>query len=146
MVLLYNIASGIRRIYWFIFRPKTTGVKCLIEYDNNYLLIKQTYGSRTYNWNLPGGEVEKNEGIESAVKREILEEVGIILPNVVELKKYTSNFEYKVDTVYCFYSKVSTKNFVIDKKEILEVKWFPKNCLPENISRAIKESLAALPN
>jgi ADP-ribose pyrophosphatase YjhB (NUDIX family) len=146
MTLLYKIASGLRRVYWFIFRPKTTGVKCLIECDDNYLLIKQTYGSRVYNWNLPGGGVEKNEGTESAIKREVFEEIGIVLPNVIELKKYTSNFEYKVDTVYCFYSKVTTKNFVIDKKEILDAKWFPKNNLPENISRSIKESLAALPN
>lgn len=146
MTLLYKIASGIRRIYWFIFRPKTTGVKCLIEHDDNYLFIKQTYGSRMYNWNLPGGGVEKNESIESAVKREVFEEVDIALSDVVELKKYTSNFEYKVDTVYCFYSKVTTKNTVIDKKEILDAQWFPKNNLPENISRSIKESLAVLLN
>lgn len=99
-----------------------------------------------YNWNLPGGGMEKNESIESAVKREVLEEVGISLTNVVELKKYTSNFEYKVDTVYCFYAKVITKNIVIDKNEILEAKWFPKNNLPVNIARSIKENLVSLPN
>ena len=146
MRILYGIASGVRRIYWFIVRPKTTGVKCLIECDDNYLLIKQTYGSRMYNWNLPGGGVEKNESFKDAVKREVFEEVGIALPDVIEIKRYTSNLEYKVDTVYCFYSKVITKNIVIDKNEILEAKWFPKNNLPENISRSIKESLTVLLN
>lgn len=144
MRFLIRIASGLRRVYWFVFRPKTTGVKCLIECDTSYLFIKHAYGSRMYNWNLPGGGVKRNESVSDAVKREVFEELGIALPHVTELKKYTSSFEYKVDTIHCFHSIVTTEKIVIDKKEILEARWFPKNNIPENISRSIKESLAVL--
>ena len=61
------------------------------------------------NWNLPGGGIEENESIEDAIKREVFEEVGIMLSDVIVLKKYISNFEYKVDTVHCFYAKVASK-------------------------------------
>lgn len=145
MRFLIQIASGVRRAYWFIFRPKTTGVKCLIEYDNSYLFIKHGYGSRMYNWNLPGGGLKKNESVESAVKREVFEELGIELSNVIELKKYTSSFEYKVDTIHCFHSKAITKSMIINKNEIADAQWFPKNNLPENLARSIKESLEVLP-
>lgn len=88
--------------------------------------------------------MEKNESVEHAVKREVFEELGIALVHVIEIKTYTTNFDYKVDTVHCFYAKVDTKNFVMDKKEILEASWFPKSSLPENIARSIKESVAVL--
>ncbi len=144
MRLLIQIASGLRRIYWYIVRPKTTGVKCLIECDDSYLFIKHAYGSRMHNWNLPGGGVRRNESVSGAVKREVFEELGIALPHVTELKKYTSSFEYKVDTIHCFHSNITSKDFVINSGELLEAKWFPKNDLPENLSRSIKESLAVL--
>lgn len=144
MKSLFKIASGIRRVYYFIVRPKTIGVKCLIECNGEYLFIKQTYGSHMSNWNLPGGGVERGESVESAVAREVFEEVGIVLSEVAKVKKYVSNFEYKVDTVHCFYAKVVSKHFVINTNEISEAVWFPKNNIPENISRSIKESLISL--
>lgn len=90
--------------------------------------------------------MEKSESVEHAVKREVFEELGIELPHVVEINKYESNFEYKVDTVHCFYAKVDTRNFSVDQNEILEVSWFPKNKLPENIARSIRESVVTLSN
>ncbi len=146
MWLLIRIVSGIRRLYWFLFRPETTGVKCLIECEGEYLLIKHSYGSRMKNWNLPGGGLKKNESVVNAVKREALEELDIKLTEVTEIKKYTSSAEYKVDTIHCFYSKVGKKDFKINRSEILEAKWFPKDNLPENISRSIKESLSYIPS
>lgn len=143
MTLLYNFASGLRRVYWYIVRPTTTGVKCLIENNDSYLFVKHSYGSRTHNWNLPGGGLKKNEIPCDAVKREVFEELGIILDEVVLLKSYTTEAEYKIDTVHCYYAK-TTSNYVLNTGELLEAKWFPKNLIPENSSRSIKESLSAL--
>lgn len=146
MKLLFIVASTVRRVYWFIFRPKTEGVKCLIECNDEYLLVVHSYGSRRHDWNLPGGGVKKNENVCDAVKREVFEELGISLSKVTEVKKYVSSAEYKVDTIYCFYSKINSSDFKINKNELSEAKWFPKNNLPGNLSRSIKESLAFLPD
>ena len=145
MRFLYNIALGLWRVYWFSFRPKTVGVKCLVECDEKYLFIKHSYGSRRHNWNLPGGGVKKNESLEMAIKREVQEELGITLHKTVKIKEYISSVEYKTDTVHCYHAKVEKLDFLLSS-EISEAKWFLKKMLPENISRSIKEILSVIEN
>ena len=122
MRLLYTLASGLRRTYWYLVRPKTRGVKCLIECDDSYLLIRHAYGSRMYNWNLPGGGVKKNEEPSDAIRREVKEELSIQLSEVSEIKKYTSSAEYKVDTIHCFYGRVTSKDFIPNESELQEAR------------------------
>ena len=47
-------------IYWFILRPKTFGVKCIIENQGEILMIKNNYGGWK-KWMFPGGGIDKNE-------------------------------------------------------------------------------------
>lgn len=143
--LLFRLASFMRRIYWFTFRPRTIGVKCLIERNGKYLFIKHSYGSRMHNWNLPGGGLKRNESTIEAAKREVFEELGLRLSNLNHLITYVTKAEYKVDTVHCFYSKLDKQELLIDRREVKEAVWFDKQNLPENCARSIRESLAALP-
>lgn len=56
-------------------------VRVLIKNDNNeFLIVDQLNGGA----NFPGGKIEKNESIEDAAKREVLEETGLII-NSLEL-------------------------------------------------------------
>ena len=135
--IVYKIANRLRRIYWFIFRPKTTGVKCLIECRGEYLLIQTTY-SGNY-WTLPGGGVKYQENLVQAIMREVKEEVGISLGKVQLLGQYESSVEYKKDTVNLFYANIHTKELLKRDAEILKTQWFSKNTLPENQSRALRE-------
>ena len=141
MDILYYFLNSLRRLYWFIFRPHTQGVKCLIENDDKYLLVKTSY-SGDY-WTLPGGGCDYKEAPEQAIKREVVEELGIILTDVVLLGSYESTVEYKRDTVYLFYGKSQEKNFKTNA-EIAEASWFPKDMLPQDQSRALKESLRGI--
>ncbi|XP_076243138.1 uncharacterized protein LOC143184642 [Calliopsis andreniformis] len=47
------------------------------EKSNEVLVIKEKYVNRTAFWKLPGGYVEPGEDLETAIKREVLEETGI---------------------------------------------------------------------
>jgi len=49
----------------------------LIFRDNQVLMGKRNYSPEFSVWTLPGGRCEKNETIESALRREVYEEVGI---------------------------------------------------------------------
>src|SRR5580700_2111115 len=105
--LLYKLGYPIFKCYWFIFRPKTQGVKCLILCNDEVVLIRHTYGKSV--WTLPGGGFKKGETKEVAVKREIKEELGLdISPEYLE--EFTHNTEYKIDTVYCFVQKLKKQN------------------------------------
>ncbi|CAD8152374.1 unnamed protein product [Paramecium octaurelia] len=69
------------------------GVSGLIVKDQSLLLIKREKAPYKNRWTLPGGKIEKEESIDNAIKREILEEVGLIVdvyqPLVIQIiKKY----------------------------------------------------------
>jgi 8-oxo-dGTP pyrophosphatase MutT (NUDIX family) len=115
------------RSWWYLTRPKTSGAKVIIAYGDEILLIKTTYG---YGYSLPGGGIKKNETPEVAVKREALEEVGIMLDDVHSLSAFVTYEEYRDDTVYSFYSEVASKDFTLDVFEIDVAEWHSIHHLP----------------
>lgn len=131
----YKIISPLRTAYWFIFRPKTTGAKCLIEHNERFLMIRNGYGSKK--WTFPGGGVNKREAPEKAAQREALEEVGIAPETLVPIGEYFNTRQYKRDTVYCFYGKTHNDHFTIDNDEVLEAAWFAMSDIPEIRSRSV---------
>lgn len=53
------------------------GVGGVVLYQNKVLLIQRALGSNIGAWAIPGGFVERDEGIGSAVVREVQEEAGV---------------------------------------------------------------------
>lgn len=131
MRLLIKIAQCIRRVYWYIFRPTTYGVKGLLIDDDKVLLIKNLYDNLLY---LPGGGVKKNETPEQALCRELKEETGLDVKKFHLVGKYTNQKEYKKDNILLFY--IDEYKFTDNKKgaEIDSVNFYPLNKLPGNIS------------
>jgi 8-oxo-dGTP diphosphatase len=129
--IIYKIVYRFLKIYWFIFRPKTQGVTCLILSGDELLLVRHTYGRSA--WTLSGGGFKKNETKEEAVKREVKEELGLsITPEYIG--EFTHNSEHKIDTVFCFVARMEKKEPEIDRLEIREAKWWNMNNLPKDHS------------
>lgn len=98
--IIYKILS----LYWKILKPKTFGVKVLIKINDQFLFIKNTYTSDA-KYNIPGGGYNpKREDSISAAKREVLEELGLILVEnkLSYLGNYYSEYEGKRDNVDIF--------------------------------------------
>jgi 8-oxo-dGTP pyrophosphatase MutT (NUDIX family) len=132
---LYKLAFWPRRLYWFIVRPKTQGVKCIICKDNEILYIKNTYGSGL--WNFPGGGIKRKEAPEQAVKREAREELGIELIGLNEAGSFINKLEYKTDTVFVFTASISPHSTLKQSAEIEEYMWLDKTTLPEQSSNTV---------
>jgi len=130
---LYKIGYPIARTYWFFVRPKTRGVKCIVQHGDQILLIRNPY-TRPGEWTLPGGGVQKNETQEQAVIREVEEEVGLKVSDLKFLDELITTHQYKQDTVYCFSAEVANTDFVLNHNEIEEARWFPRKDLPSTIS------------
>ncbi len=76
----------------------------------------------------PGGKIESGESPEEACRREVLEEVGIIIPtdSKVVLFKYQDYFsEHKNFCLYTFLSNF--KELPVEKGEWLEIKFEKKS-------------------
>ena len=134
--LVYKYGYEILRVYWFLFRPKTSGVRCVVLNKDKILLVRHTYGSHL--WTTVGGGIKANEDLEQAVRREAREEVGLELVVVKKVCEVQYAEEYKKDTVHVFLSDTLNTELQPDQAEIAEAKWFPLKKLPEDVSPLFK--------
>jgi ADP-ribose pyrophosphatase YjhB (NUDIX family) len=68
-------------VWWFVRRPHTQGVKCIIGDGERVIFVRHTYGNRR-TWELPGGGVRRGEPPEATVRREMREELGLELDDL----------------------------------------------------------------
>jgi 8-oxo-dGTP pyrophosphatase MutT (NUDIX family) len=132
LALAYKLAYALLQVYWFVFRPQVYGVKCLIEFEGQILLIRNTYGEMS--WTFPGGGFKRDESAEMAATREVREEVGISLTRLRPLGEYTSTEGYKRDTVKCYAGEAATPRFEIERNEVYEAGWFTWEKLPQPLA------------
>ncbi len=100
-------------------------------------------------WGYPGGYLELGETPEESAKREFLEETGLIAHEIQlygvfagEKRHFTypnGHEVYVTDVVYTCHD-FSESGYSHDD-EVLEVKWFPLNALPDNLTPSLKDIL-----
>ncbi len=129
------------RLYWFVFRPKVVGVKCVVRHDDDVLLVRHTYGPP--NWELPGGTVRhRREAPIDAARREMQEELGRRIEAWQSLGQlFTANGHHR-DDLYLFQARIADRQLDIDLTELARADWFRRDQLPPNIGRHVGEILA----
>ncbi len=140
--MLIKLAYRLIRVYWFIFRPVTMGVRIILYKDERFVLVKHTYQDA---WYLPGGGVKRGETVEEAIRREAAEECGATLYQVLLLGIYSSFNEYKSDHITLFLSTDFSME-VQNDQEIEQVGSFSFEKLPENTSLGSRRKIEAFIN
>lgn len=125
------------KLYWFFRRPTTVGVRCIVTYGNQILLIKHTYSSHLLT--TVGGGIKRGENLEQAVIREVKEEVGLSLQNLKKVGVLFHEKEFKKDTIHVFSASAKGIELRIDPNEISEASWFDMSDLPSNTSPLFKK-------
>ncbi len=125
------------------------GGAIIINEKNQILLLKRSKDTRVEAgmWSRPGGAIEYGEMAEDAVKREIMEEIGIDIEVVRKLdfqetiapdgKKHWIAVGYLAKHI-----SGEPKNMEPDKHD--EIGWFPLDNLPDNLSPYTVSSLELL--
>ncbi|GGD88506.1 hypothetical protein GCM10011515_05230 [Tsuneonella deserti] len=130
------------RHHWRKFRrAPLAGVSVFVtDMEGRLLLVRHSYGSGA--WALPGGGMGPREEAEDAARREIAEEVGCRLEGVRVLEKLHETISGSPHTAWLVAARTLDRPRA-DKREIVEVRFFPTHSLPEPLTPLTRARIAA---
>ncbi len=127
-------------MYWFVARPHTRGVKCVVRNDGRVLLVRHTYGDRA--WDLPGGTAHAREDPADTVVRELREELGVS-PMTLRLLRTTHwRPSGKRDEVSLFVADVPDRDLRVEAAEIAATRWVAPDAIPAGTTRLARAVIA----
>ncbi len=121
----------------------TVGAMCVIERpDGAVLFVRHSYRPR---WGVPGGLCRAGENVADGARREVREEVGVVVSLIGEPAVVVDPGERRVDVVYAarLTDGVDPSAAVPVSPEIVECRWFARGNRPE-LQRETADALAAL--
>jgi 8-oxo-dGTP pyrophosphatase MutT (NUDIX family) len=133
-------AYGGLRVYWFLTRPQITGVKCIVTHGDDVLLVRHTYGNRS--WDLPGGTVKRREVPLNAARREMREELGRRIEDWTDLGELSVSTNHHHDNLHLFQGHVDDRQLDLDLSELAQAQWFPRDALPPDVGRFVRPILS----
>ena len=103
------------------------GISVLIKNDKDQILLAHNKNFRDGVFSPPAGFVEAGEKVETAIKREVREELGIEIDN---LEYITSQpWPFPNSLVLAFKARYVSGTIKEDGNEILEARWFDRSSL-----------------
>jgi ADP-ribose pyrophosphatase YjhB (NUDIX family) len=132
-------AYAVLRVYWFLVHPEVQGVKCVLTHGEHVLLVRHTYGDR--GWDLPGGRVRRDEPAVHAARREMHEELGVLIDDWAPLGEVVGTVDHRRDRMQCFQAEVRDGRLEIDPGELAAVQWFARRQLPDRVGHYVREIL-----
>jgi 8-oxo-dGTP pyrophosphatase MutT (NUDIX family) len=127
----YRVAYRGLTIWWFLRRPPTEGVKCLLTHRGQVLLVRHTYGPAV--WDLPGGGVKRDESALSAAQREMSEELGIEHADWRPAGTIRGRQNFRLDTIHCFAAELPSPTVKPNGAELGQARWFSWGALPDRL-------------
>jgi ADP-ribose pyrophosphatase YjhB (NUDIX family) len=118
---------------WFVTRPRVRGTKAVVRRGDEVLLVRHSYARRS-TWDLPGGFVRPEEEPESAVRRELAEELGLEAGTVRSLGAVAARHDRKREVIHMFRVDGAHGPLTPDGVELAEIRWVAHDALPAGTS------------
>lgn len=137
-----RIAWHARNLWHRLTRPITMGVRVIVLEESTpdrVLLIRHSYIG---GWHLPGGGVDRNETLVEAARREVREEVGLVIDCDPQPFGLYARFRHGAsDHVGVFVARGWSGQPRVDGVEILEARIVALDALPDDLSPATRRRL-----
>lgn len=120
-----------RKIVRAISPSFTVGAMCIIEReDGSILLVRHSYRDR---WGVPGGLLQRGEDVEAGARREVYEEVGLMIELLGEPAVVVDPDPQRVDVIFRCRPAIGSDARSVQPRspEIVEARWFGPDRLPE---------------
>jgi len=129
--------------FWRLTRGLTLGVRGVaVDSLGRVLLVRHTYYP---GWHFPGGGVERDETVYSALSRELLEEAGVVVMGEPKLHGIFANFaNFKSDHIAVFIVETWHQYDWKKSAEIADKRMFALDDLPENVTPGTRRRLAEI--
>jgi ADP-ribose pyrophosphatase YjhB (NUDIX family) len=135
----YRLGYRLLRSYSRVRHPSLSGVKCVLCDGELVLLVRHTYGPP--GWSLPGGIMRRSEDPAHAARRELAEELGVQVDALRAVGEIQVHIDGRSDRVHCFCAAVRAPALRLQRAEIAEARWWPRDRLPDPLSPHTREVL-----
>ncbi|MEZ5844275.1 MAG: NUDIX domain-containing protein [Hyphomicrobiaceae bacterium] len=138
------LALYVLQPYWRMVRSLTLGTQgVVLDAAGRVLLIRHTYRP---GWHFPGGGVERNETVRTALARELEEEAGIMLDGEPVLHGLFENFRSFPNDHIALYVVRGWRQPAVPSpnSEIAEQGFFARDALPEGTIAPVKRRLTEI--
>ena len=137
----YRTAFAALKLYWFVARPRTRGVKCVLrDPGGRILLVQHSYGDRGV-WELPGGGARTGEAPDAAARREMGEELGADVTGWRILGEAYSARHRRRDTITYLEATWPGGPVHHHPGELEATRWFAPDALPAALGDDVRTGL-----
>jgi ADP-ribose pyrophosphatase YjhB (NUDIX family) len=111
-------------------------VAAIIEHDSQILLTRRAHEPQIEMLDLPGGFVDYNEDAETALQREVYEELNLKIDNISYFTSAPNIYIYKDVSYYildiCFTCRPCNINDIKPKDDVSKLEFFTPGQIPIN--------------
>ncbi len=105
----------------------------VLVHDGDRVLLARKAGWAPGRYGLVAGFVDNGESLESAVRREVKEEVGVEVDDIQYVG--SQNWPFPSQLMVGFLARYAGGEVVVDHEELEDAGWFPRDALPTSPSR-----------
>jgi ADP-ribose pyrophosphatase YjhB (NUDIX family) len=138
---LLPLAHALRHRWRVWQKAPIAGVSVIVtNLSGDVLLLRHSYGPDV--WSLPGGGLSRGEDALEAARREVREELGIVLVRIEPVAVIAEEISGSPHTAHLF-TAICDQRPRPDRREIVEARFFPSHSLPEPLGRITRARINA---